>query len=126
MAMFVLPYGNTISWSKVTTWPLFKSYATLWERRANYKYLIDDIIQEEVTAASAAASSSMAPKHSVSRFQRCYSDGSQSSPNMRRKQLGSASQKVGCSLRLQCNPPNGSPDNGSIRLIVQDLTTSIF
>ena len=51
------------------------------------------MIQEEVTAAAAA--SSMAPKHSVSRFQRCYSDGSQSSPNMRRKQLGSsASQKV--------------------------------
>ena len=46
-------------------------------------------------AAAAAAASSMAPKHSVSRFQRCYSDGSQSSPNMRRKQLGSsASQKV--------------------------------
>ena len=52
-----------------------------------------NLIQEEVTAA--AASSLAAPKHSVSRFQRCYSDGSQGSPNMRRKQLGSASQKVG-------------------------------
>ena len=53
--------------------------------------ITDNTAQEEVTAA---ASSLAAPKHSVSRFQRCYSDGSQGSPNMRRKQLGSASQKV--------------------------------
>ena len=29
-------------------------------------------------------------------------------------------------MRVQCNPLNGSPDNGSIRLIVQDLVNPIL
>ena len=29
-------------------------------------------------------------------------------------------------MRVQCNTLNGSPDNGSIRLIVQDLVSPIL
>ena len=29
-------------------------------------------------------------------------------------------------MEIQCNPLNGSPDNGSIRLIVQDMAGPIL